>query len=419
MNEGYYNGNYMGRKIVNEPAKLMRKLARKALKNNWLTVSLVHFLYMMLTSGVTMVLSILLYNTLGIASSIYTIAVTGAFMFGMVHFMITFFRTGKTRIEGLFSGFEYFPKAFGLYFMMGLFIFLWSLLLIVPGIIAAYRYSMAFYILADDPTKGIMQCLNESRERMTGNKSKLFFLQLSFIGYALLSVIPMAILFVKALPTTESYYNITSGSVSASAYYSPELAMNTGLFLILFVLSCIPIAFYSAYEGTATVVFYDLLTGHLVQRPRAAGQMPGGTQNGNAQYSNAPYGNTQYGQGNGQYGSDPYNNQQYGNPNSSTPYGENGQQYGNPNSSAPYGQNDQQYGSPYSNTPQNNAPYGQNDAQSGQNSASYGQSDAPYSQTPGQQTQQPQGTQGQQYPQQDQNSTDNNADNSTDNRTEQ
>lgn len=395
----------MGRKIVNEPAKLMRKLARKALKNNWLTVSLVHFLYMLLTSGVTMVLSILLSNTLGMASSIYTIAVTGAFMLGMVYFMITFFRTGKTRIESLFSGFEYFPKAFGLYFMMGLFIFLWSLLLIVPGIIAAYRYSMAFYILADDPTKGIMQCLNESKERMTGNKSKLFFLQLSFIGYAILSVIPMAILLVKALPTTESYYNITSGSASASAYYSTELAMNTGLFLILFVLSCIPIAFYSAYEGTATVVFYDLLTGHLVQRPRAAaGQMPG--QN-NAQYGNNSYSSQQYGQGNGQYGNGPYDNQQYG----------------NPNGGAPYGQNGQQYGSPYGNTPsdQNNAPYGQNDTQSGQNSASYGQNDAPYSQAPDQQagTQQPQGTQGQQYPQQDQGSTDNNADNNTDNRPEQ
>ena len=57
-----------------------------------------------------------------------------------------------------------------------LFIFLWSLLLIVPGIIAAIRYSQAFFILADDPSKGIRQCMDESKAMMNGNKMKYFCL---------------------------------------------------------------------------------------------------------------------------------------------------------------------------------------------------------------------------------------------------
>ena len=78
----------------------------------------------------------------------------------------------------------YFPmllKIFGLSLWMGLFIMLWSCLCYIPGIIAALRYSQAFYILAEDPNKGIRQCVNESKELMSGHLWEYFVLQLSFI----------------------------------------------------------------------------------------------------------------------------------------------------------------------------------------------------------------------------------------------
>ncbi|MGN0709369.1 MAG: hypothetical protein ACI4LM_03905, partial [Anaerovoracaceae bacterium] len=93
--------NYMYNRIVKEPASLMKRLARKALKSNWLMVGLACFLFLLLTTGVTQVLSLVLGSKLGLASSLYSIMVSGAFEFGIIHFMIRFFRTGKTEIEDI------------------------------------------------------------------------------------------------------------------------------------------------------------------------------------------------------------------------------------------------------------------------------------------------------------------------------
>jgi uncharacterized membrane protein len=67
---------------------------------------------------------------------------------------------------------------------------LWSCLLFIPGIIAAYRYSQAIYILVDDPTKSPMQCLRESKHMMRGHKMELFKLNMSFFGWYLLGALP-------------------------------------------------------------------------------------------------------------------------------------------------------------------------------------------------------------------------------------
>ena len=88
----------------------------------------------------------------------------------------------------LFCRFNIFFKALGLRLFMNLFIFLWSLLFFIPGIIAEYRYSMAPYLMAQDPTKGIRQCVDESKALMDGHKGRLFLLRLSFIGWVLLII---------------------------------------------------------------------------------------------------------------------------------------------------------------------------------------------------------------------------------------
>ena len=87
--------------------------------------------------------------------------------------MLDFFRNKKTEITTLFEGFSYFGKAFVLLILMGVKIFLWTLLFIVPGIIAAFRYSQAFYVLIDHPEYSPNQCLKESSLMMKGNKWKL------------------------------------------------------------------------------------------------------------------------------------------------------------------------------------------------------------------------------------------------------
>ena len=91
----------------------------------------------------------------------------------------------------LFDGFSFAGKLILLSLVRYIFVFLWSLLFIVPGIIAAYRYRMAIYLLVDDPSRGVMECIRLSREMMKGHKWELFVLDLSFIGWNLLAMLPV------------------------------------------------------------------------------------------------------------------------------------------------------------------------------------------------------------------------------------
>lgn len=101
----------------------------------------------------------------------------------------------------LFDGFSVFFRVIWLNVVIGVFVFLWSLLLIVPGIIAGYRYRFALYILLDDPTKGALECIRESKELTCGHKGELFVLDLSFLGWALLGAIPFVSIYTTPYMT--------------------------------------------------------------------------------------------------------------------------------------------------------------------------------------------------------------------------
>jgi len=79
-------------------------------------------------------------------------------------------------------------------FMRDLFVFLWSLLFVIPGIIKAYEYRMVPYIMSEDPTKNYKDALAESKKLMDGNKWSTFILDLSFIGWDILSVFTWGLL---------------------------------------------------------------------------------------------------------------------------------------------------------------------------------------------------------------------------------
>ncbi len=110
----------------------------------------------------------------------------------------------NSNLSTLFSRFGIFLKAFGLVLFMGLFVFLWSLLLVVPGIIAAYRYYMAPYLMAQHPEMGIREAVNESKRLMSGHKGRLFCLQLSFIGWALLASLTFGIGYLWLIPYVQT-----------------------------------------------------------------------------------------------------------------------------------------------------------------------------------------------------------------------
>ncbi|MBN1942611.1 MAG: DUF975 family protein [Phycisphaerae bacterium] len=96
-----------------------------------------------------------------------------------------------TGMDAVFSGFRMFGKAIGLQLWMGLLVLLWSLLLIVPGIIAALRYSQAIYLITYRPNLGIKQAVQLSGDMMRGHKARLFGLGLLIFLIALIVFLPV------------------------------------------------------------------------------------------------------------------------------------------------------------------------------------------------------------------------------------
>ena len=125
---------------------------------------------------------------------------------GFIIFILKMVRRQENSLWNLMDGFQHFLKIIGLWIMMAVYVFLWSLLLVIPGIIAAYRYRQALYLLLDHPEMGIMECISESKRMMRGHKAELFILDLSFLGWSLLTIIPFVSVYV--LPYMESTYAI-------------------------------------------------------------------------------------------------------------------------------------------------------------------------------------------------------------------
>jgi uncharacterized membrane protein len=121
-------------------------------------------------------------------------------LLGFSQYFLNFKRGNNPKPEDVFSGFRNLGSSIALYFIMLIFILLWSLLLLIPGIIAGIRYSMSFYALCDNPDSGAMNALNKSKELMKGNKMQLFLLWLSFLGWAVCCIFTFGIGFLWLIP---------------------------------------------------------------------------------------------------------------------------------------------------------------------------------------------------------------------------
>jgi uncharacterized membrane protein len=104
------------------------------------------------------------------------------------------------KITDLFEGYKDFKRIFSTMFLFYLYSFLWSLLFIIPGIIKSLSYAMTPYILLDNPNISGDQAIEKSMKMMDGHKADLFVLYLSFIGWAILSVLTCNIGFIFLVP---------------------------------------------------------------------------------------------------------------------------------------------------------------------------------------------------------------------------
>lgn len=169
----------------------------------------------------TMLLTILF------VSAIVTLVVGGAILMGNARFQINLLTGQNARFTDLFSQINRLWAGFCMMFLQGLFVYLWSLLLIIPGIIAMYRYAMMPYLMAEFPELSAMDAMRESKRLMCGNKWRLFCLQLSFIGWILLGCITLGIgmLWVnpyKSAAEAAFYLEITGRKPSPRVTQGPE-----------------------------------------------------------------------------------------------------------------------------------------------------------------------------------------------------
>lgn len=162
----------------------LRQSARDSLRGNWWLCVLLCVVFTIISG---------LPNYVPAIGSIISILIAGPLGLSLAGCFMKLIRKENVQFENLFDGFSNFKTSMLLSILMSILIFLWSLLLIVPGIIAALSYSMSYYILNDNPTMTAKEALNESKRMMYGHKGRLFCLYLSFIGWMLLTILTLGL----------------------------------------------------------------------------------------------------------------------------------------------------------------------------------------------------------------------------------
>ena len=169
----------------------LMKQAREALRGKWGLAIGTFLVYMLLVGAV---------NAIPFVGPVASLVVTGPMSLGVAIFSLSLARRQEAKLEQLFDGFQHFMTSMGAYLLMLVFIVLWTLLLIVPGIIAAISYSMTFFIISEDRSLDAMSAINKSKKMMYGYKWKYFCLQLRFLGWALLCILTLGIGFLWLIP---------------------------------------------------------------------------------------------------------------------------------------------------------------------------------------------------------------------------
>ena len=170
--------------------KILKANAAELLSNAQVSPKKVTALYL----GLCMVLSLLTYlSGVNIISTFLTVLIgllTLVLDVGFTLYCMTIRRGQKAEYFILFDGFSNIGKIILLEIVKTVFTTLWSMLFVIPGIIAYYRYRFALYYLLEDPDLGVMEALELSKRQSFGYKGALFALDLSYLGWGILAGLP-------------------------------------------------------------------------------------------------------------------------------------------------------------------------------------------------------------------------------------
>ena len=283
----------------------MRRMAKRQLAGKWLRVLPAMLLFVVLVSLPSIVIQLDTYlsgdfadmlgeyygesvgsilpetvnirglHSLAFVFMIYTFLTAGAFSVSLALLSLRILRNQEFSIKTVFSGFSEFGKSFLTYLLVTIFSLLWTFLFLIPGalllsmsvitsslfvsflmsmlffilmiclVIFLLRYQLAFFIAADEKGSA-REAVSKSVRLMKGNVSNFFLLQLSFIPWILLLMVPISI----------AMYAFFSAVTGGSALYSV-------LSLVFTVISIVGYALLQIYMQTAAAVFYSGASGNF------------------------------------------------------------------------------------------------------------------------------------------------------------
>lgn len=180
----------MNTNVVQSNAEI-RALALSQLRNKWTGPVLAALAYIVVTN---------LMGLIPVVGSILSIVFSGAFAIGLCYYHLKIAKNSEPKIEDLFEGFKQIGQGIIAALLSGLIIGVGFVLLIVPGVIAALGLSQTFYIMAENPGVNAVDAMKESWEMTKGYRGQLFWLGLSFLPLAFLSIITLFIGLLWLMP---------------------------------------------------------------------------------------------------------------------------------------------------------------------------------------------------------------------------
>ena len=158
-----------------------------------------------------------------IVMALIQLVIGGAVTMGYAQYFLNVTDDNDPVVGNLFSHIRRLWEGFCMQFFRGMMVMLWSILFVIPGYIAMYRYAMTPYILAENEDLSVMEAITESKRIMMGNKWRLFCLDVSFLGWYIVGILTLGIGFFWITPYVEASRAAFYREITEQRYSNPTV----------------------------------------------------------------------------------------------------------------------------------------------------------------------------------------------------
>lgn len=194
----------------------------------------------------------------GIFVSVLCSLLTTVLNTGFVLYCMTILRRQRAEYLTLFDAFSFAGKLIALQLIMYAFVTLWSMLFLIPGLVAAYRYRFAIFNLCENPEMNPIEALEMSKRQTQGYKLQLVMLDLSYVGWMILAALP-----AYAYSGYVSYMTLGGGNPVLSSATTFLLSLGFGLWSLLVSLfyfpeyQCVELTYFDTAKRTSGIGFRE------------------------------------------------------------------------------------------------------------------------------------------------------------------